>query len=86
MTPNSMNIGTPYICPICNGKRVVSADFYPNDNLPEGSFPVCKSCLGMGVLWSGTSIATNNGTINPQLIKRLNMQKQKIADKIIEEN
>ena len=42
----------PYTCPVCNGKGVVSADFYPDEEVEDGNCWIdCRACNGSGVLW-----------------------------------
>lgn len=77
-----LNTGTPYLCPVCNGKRVLNADFYP-DEIIDGSLPVCRTCNGIGVLWTGATISSDNGKVNPMTLQRLIIQQQKIASRII---
>lgn len=55
---------SPYVCPVCNGAGVVSADFYPQDDIKSGiAFVQCKSCKGTGIAWDNTP-GTNRPTMS----------------------
>lgn len=52
--------GKPYVCPVCNGRGLVSSDYYDTNDwqatykdtrtIPEQR-QTCRACGGIGVLW-----------------------------------
>jgi hypothetical protein len=60
----SNNISTPFVCPVCAGKCILSSGFYNNtsDDYLAANFisEPCRSCDGTGIVWSIESVSNNN--------------------------
>ena len=60
---------TPHRCPLCNGTGFVPAGFY--SAIGVNSFPTtntapeqCRSCSGLGILWSDDEAVTITVKVN----------------------
>lgn len=52
---HGVQVYTPHVCPVCNGKQTVPAGFYSKlDNTSTADEP-CRSCDN-GIVWDGKEI------------------------------
>ena len=43
---------SPYLCPVCQGKGTVPANFYNHNEFDTCASPeICRTCGGEGIIW-----------------------------------